>query len=313
MITTTATDLAAAKSDLPALMDALDLAGQRPGNHHGCRFCGDKTGLSVFQTEGGWRFRCHCCGVNGTIIDTTMLVNKCSAAEAIKNLGVAPAARTVRPTAPPTRKPDPVPVPDANRVFNLMQTGLTTVLEGRADRWLSKRGISAEWIAKTPILGFVERAVIQGWKRPVENAWVILVLDVDGTYRAVKLHRENVHDGPKALWAPFGIEPAEQPRHGYAALWPCPEWFPADAPLYITEGELKTAPLCSMGWAATSPTTGSGFKWTPAQAARFNRRRVTVVYDDDEAGHKFRDATMAALTPVANALRSVTLGTNYEG
>jgi len=195
-----------------------------------------------------------------------------------------------------------------------MSEALETVISGGADYWLKRRGIDREFIQRSPILGFMRQARFSQWRHTVENCWAILVQDPDEAPRGVKLHLENPPPGSsKSLWAPFGTQPTEKPRHMYATLWPCPEWLPPDEWLILCPGELKAAAFRTAGIAATSITAGESHKWTPGQVARFRGRKVMVIFDDDPAGHKFRDNTLEALSGLALELKSDTFGRKTIG
>jgi hypothetical protein len=200
-------------------------------------------------------------------------------------------------------------VPDKARLNRLFELAFLNVIEGRADKWLAKRGITRNVIEAAPNLGFIENAKIKEWKRPLVNAWLIRICRPDGQAVALKAHIENPKEGaPKNLWLPFGTQPAEKPRHGYSTFWPCPEWFPASEMLFICEGELKAAALLSCGKCSIAPTSGAGFKWQPWHVARLTCRRVCIVFDSDPAGEKFRNNTTAALRPIVSELRALTFG-----
>jgi hypothetical protein len=300
MITTTATDLAAAKSDLPALLAALDLTGQRPSNHHKCRFCGDRTGLSVYQTEAGWRFRCHCCGVNGTVIDALVLTDGLPAAEVCRRLAGSGATSYPRSTPRPALPTGPViPVPDRERL-DAYQCGCIGHLVERnpvAVKYAKRRGLDVDVLLRFCV-GFDPGR--QCWAFPIEHG---------GNIVATKLHREDPPpDVPKSGWATFGTLPPEKPKHGLATFFPVVEAFPKADPLFLFEGELKALAAICAGRAATAPTAGAGFTWRPWHLERLRGRRVAVVFDDDAAGLTFRDKTLAALQAIACELRAVTFG-----
>jgi hypothetical protein len=293
------------KHDLHALLNILGL--ERHGNHCACVFCSSDNAMSVFQGDDAWAFKCHSCGAAGDLITAVALIERCTRAEAFERLGIA----INRPIATIRARPDPAPpVPDRDRVQQLFEKALATVLEGRADRWLAKRGITAEFIGRHAILGFVERVAITDWKWQLVNAWIIRICTPNGDCVALKGHRE---DPPpkisKSCWLPFGTTPADKPRHGFATLWPPPEWPLAESEwLYLCPGELKAAAVLSAGRAATSITTGESFRWTPGAVQRLAGRRVCVVFDDDEAGHRFRDNTLKALAGHAADLKAITFG-----
>lgn len=299
--------LTEAKANLPALLDVLGLAGQRPSNHHRCRFCEDNTALSVYQGDAGWRFRCHRCGAAGSLVDAVVRVEGLTLAEVVER--IAGESGSPRPPAPPMPRRPKYPVLDRARADRLFEVAFRNILEGRAHEWLGKRAITREWVALCPNLGFILNAPIAGWRHPLVNTWLIRVCTADGECVALKGHRENPTKGvKKGCWLPFGTEPTEKPRHGHATLWPPPEWFDAAGIIYITEGELKAAAILSAGRNATSPTTGADFRWTPDLVQRFSGRRVCVVFDDDPAGLMFKQRTLIALHGSALELKAITFG-----
>lgn len=263
------------------------------------------------KSGGGWKASCpahedkHASMTIAAGDDGRALVTcwaGCQYEEIIRAVNLTSTASPFPRRPPKPRLPDPPPVPDRDRLIRFMTMAVENVLEGRADEWLKSRGISKSLIERVPTLGFVLEATVEGWSFPLRNSWAIMVQDPDGTPRAVKLHRENTK--AKGLWMPFGTEPADAPRHGYAALWPCPEFYPANETLYILPGELKAAAMRSAGFNATSITTGEAFTWTPEFVSRMSGRDLVLVYDDDPAGHKFKDKTISALENV----RAVTFG-----
>ena len=285
-----------------------------------------KPSLSLYLNEAGQcRWKDHAGFGQGSIVDARIAFCGMALAEAMRGNGAAPRRpRIVQPVTPAARPESPFPFPDCDRIQRFMEYAVNNALSGGADTWLKARGISREVVeggrvvsghhsligGKFPCLGFVTRATIPEWKRPIENAWAIFVQDPDQTYRGVKLHFEQLAKGaPKCLWLPFGTQPAEKPVHSYATLWPCPEWQIGDGWLYLTGGELKTASIISAGKMATSITTGeSSFHWTAKQIQRLAGRRVCICFDDDPTGHKFRDTTLAALRSAALELKTWTFG-----
>jgi hypothetical protein len=163
--------------------------------------------------------------------------------------------------------------------------------------------------------------------------------------RAAKLHIEDQEfrqqHGSKSRWACFGLpHPGNngQRRHAYQTLWPPPEWWfdeqderaaimefqggvtRAEAEresgwqktcLFLLPGELKALRWISAGEAATSITRGESMRaedWTPKQIARLRAHRLVIVHDNDEAGRKFRDETVKALSGHIEDLRTFTHG-----
>lgn len=252
----------------------------------------------------------------------------------------------VQASAPPP-EPIP-PVPDKALLDRILEHSLSAWgtwpdwnVSLDAVPFLAKRGILSE-VARAHGVGFMPWIRFKGWKRAMPNVWVIPIKDESGCVLALKLHRENAPKGrPKCLWAPLGTQPQGSPRHGWATLWPPPEmYFPNEQweeragflefhvglsrhaaehrahceiakalPwLYLLPGELKALAAIGAGHHATSPTAGESFKWTPGTVARLADRRVALVFDDDPAGHRFRDSAIQALRSHVAALKVLTLG-----
>lgn len=334
-------DLTALKSDLPGLLEALGL--ERAGDHCPCCHCGSRDALSVHHTESGWRFNCHACGTAGSVIDAVALADRCTPAEAIKRLA-GPSTPRRKSNAAPAPRPPPEPKPpkhDRARLDRFLAEARRTLRTDQEvqDRFMhGKRGLTLA-VCEALGLGFLPRVTFKEWPSwHLENCWAIPVAaDESGRPVAVKLHCETpAPKSPKSLWAPFGTEVdplTGKARHGFATLWPCPELgqfaerraiMEIDGKLsaedaqtkagadigfvYLTEGELKAAAVLTAGKDALSVTAGASFHWTPALLARLAGRRCCVVFDDDDAGHRFRDNALAALSGVALELRAVSFG-----
>ena len=281
------------KANLPELRNVLGIPGDRPSNHNVCIFCDSDSAMSV---QAGAYFRCHSCGMKGDLVDAVAALDRITKAEAIKRLTGTNWTPRRACRAPDLRAPEePIPPPiDRQRGQRIRERAFLDTILGKADRWLSKRGIVKTWLELYPVLACTDSGL-----------WTIAVVDpVEGHLLALKGHNECPQPGrQKAFWWPIGTEN----RHGYATLWPPPEWWP-DQVLYLTEGELKAAALQCAGYAAISPTTGASFKWTPGQQDRVRDRDLVLVYDDDDAGHIFRDNTLAILGPVVKRIRAITFG-----
>jgi hypothetical protein len=201
-------------------------------------------------------------------------------------------------------------VPDRERLARLVEHGIGNLDKPETAQFLNKRGFTAELCARYCV-GFMPWLRFTGWKRALPNVWTIPISDAVGRVLAVKLHRERPPEGcPKGLWAPFGTEPPDKPRHGWPSLWPAPETFGKSDVLYLLPGELKALAVLGTGRAATSPTAGEAGRWTPGLLARLAGRPIVIVFDDDDAGRRWRDATLAALKPLAVSLRAVSFGTD---
>ena len=251
-----------------------------------------------------------------------------------------PRGRFLASPVPHCREEPVLPIPDKARLTRLLDHAHKSLHDCKevTEKWLPRRGISLQ-TAEAYGLGFVQRVKFAGWAREVINSWVIPVTDGLGEVRAVKLHREEPEAGsPKGLWAPLGT--ARDPisgklRHGYATLYPPPEPYRADweeraavrefeaglardgaelfasgdCPwLYLCGGELKALAVVGAGHWATSVTTGESFTWTPGTTQRLANLRLCIVYDDDPAGHRFREASLVALQGVAADLKAITFG-----
>jgi hypothetical protein len=304
--------LDAAKHDGPALFAVLGI--ERHGNHRRCPFHDDKTpSMSVWHSKTGWRFKCHaggCIAANGgTIIDALMLQDGLTEAQAIQRLiggTYIPRSRRSAPTTPSEPLP---PVPNALAIANFTERAQQTLLTSPELQalWLTKRKLTLEAVMAHGV-GFLPEIKFEGW-RPIHNVWVLPICDAAGNVLAVKFHSENPSNGSKCSCAPFGTEPRGDPRHAWTTLWPAPENFDANEPLFLVPGELKALRCISIGRAATSITSGEGSRCTPALTDRLRNRDVVLVFDADPDGMKFRDKTVAALHPVVRSIRVGTHGT----
>jgi len=139
----------------------------------------------------------------------------------------------------------------------------------------------------------------------VFNSFVMPITDANGSVRAVKIHKQNPPPGElKAAWMPVG-----ESGHGYMTLWPEPESAERDQFLFVCPGELKALAVIGAGCEGTSITYGeNAHRWTPGAVARLKGRRIVVLFDDDAAGHEFRDRTVEALRCHVVELRVINLG-----
>lgn len=289
------TDLRTLKADMSVLLAELQLG--RQGHHGACIFCGSSDALSTWTGDDGACFHCKSCGTGGDVIRAVALKSKISNGAAIKLLTGEQYKPQSRPPITNKTISEPIPpTPNDAKLQAIFEQAFQSILDSRADDAIRRRGLSKPWLLRSPNLGYF----------PADQAWVIRVALPDGVAVALKLHRDRPQDGqPKSQWLRLGTLPADQPRHGFSCLWPPVEWYSAD-PLFIAEGELKAAALISAGFSATAPTTGSGFKWTPANIARVAGRHVVVVFDQDDAGNKFRLNTVVALTGAAKSIKEIT-------
>ena len=82
--------------------------------------------------------------------------------------------------------------------------------------------------------------------------------------------------------------------------------------LILTPGELKAFACIGAEFDATAPTAGESITWTKGLIRRLASRRVIILWDDDDAGRKFRDSTIEALRGHVADLREITLGRNGD-
>lgn len=82
-------------------------------------------------------------------------------------------------------------------------------------------------------------------------------------------------------------------------------------PIYIVEGEKDVETLKRLGMVATtSPTVNA---WKPEYTKYFKDAWVVILYDNDEAGEKYKDAILRDLTGTAYALKAVKTSTKEKG
>lgn len=234
------------------------------------------------------------------------------------------------------------PTPDNDRTAVLLRAATAYALNEHPDavRFADRRGIDLRSAATNWDVGFMPHVIFQDWAGPgIRNIWTIPVTDQFGGVVAVKLHREDPPEGAaKGFWAPLGTAPSDKPRHGFSTLWPDPDTAEMqerigirefhgnmsrteaeritrqESPiLYVLPGELKALSVLCAGRCATSVTAGEGHRWTPGQVQRLSGRHVVIVYDDDDAGHKFRDRSIEALADAVQSLKTITFGKKGTG
>lgn len=298
------------KTNLRLLLDVV-LADSLGANKK-CPLCGENK-MSVFQSADGYAVDCKrdSCTLAGDVLSAYQIIHRTTFVEAADKLQSPTAASysswmrqiaTRQPAALPTQ-----PVIDKERARRLFERSFEAILDGSADEAFARRRISKEWFLWHPILSFINSPLkIAGWSHPIVNCWLIRVCDVLGDCIGVKVHKEKPFEGPKTLWLPFGTIPPDAPKHGISTLWPPPEWFPGDD-IFVFEGELKAARALSVERASTSPTSGAGFTWPEHEVQRLAGKRVTIIYDNDEAGVKFKDRCTLALNVVAKSIETKTI------
>jgi len=233
------------------------------------------------------------------------------------------------------------PRPDSRRLDNLIAASVAHLAAHPELFGIgTKRGLTAEVCGRFQV-GHLPALTFREWgSRELCDTWILPILLPDGSdYCAIKLHSDNPGRAPKCGWAPFGTMPFEKPRHGMNTWFPHPAELlapvatghgpsvPSSAiraghpwevaagdgrEIYICPGELKALAIMSAGWPALSLTGGEAAKVTKEMIATFaplTGRRLVLLYDDDEAGQKWRDRMNIELSAVAESVHTRTFGT----
>ncbi len=254
------------KTELECLKDALNIYGE-VGNHHPCPFHDDSNGsLSIYFDGQSWKWKCHAgCGGGGLL-------------EALQRTGGSCDMKFAKSEAQIVSK---WPIPNSHNL---------SVHSCRP-------GISCDNIPVEVVQRNLSPEVLNHFGVKLYcGLFSIPISDPEGDIVAIKIHKHQAEPGRlKCYWSPIGTAPIEKPKHGVATLFPRPEIWNKLLKLYICPGELKALRLVSMGHQAVSPTSGESFRWPEDEVDRLQGFRTTVIYDNDEAGIKFRDKTMAAM------------------
>jgi hypothetical protein len=83
--------------------------------------------------------------------------------------------------------------------------------------------------------------------------------------------------------------------------------------LLLCPGELKAMACLSAGMLATSVTCGESGELTGAMRQVLAGRRIAVLFDDDDAGHRFREQCVRDLRHACPSLKTITLGRGPNG
>jgi len=81
---------------------------------------------------------------------------------------------------------------------------------------------------------------------------------------------------------------------------------PADASIFVVEGEKDADTLAAHGYVATTNPFGAG-KWRPQYNRHFSGRHVIIVPDNDEPGRRHAESVRMQLEPVAASVRLLSL------
>jgi hypothetical protein len=121
---------------------------------------------------------------------------------------------------------------------------------------------------------------------------------------------EKVRTDPKGF---FWRRPnAAKGRSGYRGLYKLPELLaaPADAWVFVVEGEKDVDRLTSLGLVATCSPDGAqagdpGRKWVPAYTQTLRGRKVAIIADRDEPGQIFARYVAEQINRVAREVRLI--------
>lgn len=256
------------KQDREALVCALKEAGAVFGGddaHIRCFHHDEKSGsLSIYNHNGVWRFKCHTCGVGGTVVDVIVKADGLDVSAAMK-------AAIERYAKPDTfiALPAPAMAPAPRYIFPTLDNLIDC--------------LSAKLVARC--------TRIDDYKNPASQL-VMLVLRFDNIGQPGK-HYRPAHPvgGGWAIGDPVGMLP----------LFNLPDLYsrPSEQ-VYVVEGEKAAAALMRAGYLATTSAHGakspSRSDWTPLAG-----RAVCIWPDNDDAGFHYRDEVrgiLGTLTPV---------------
>jgi hypothetical protein len=165
------------------------------------------------------------------------------------------------------------------------QTGIT-VRAGQLS-WLEKNGLKEQLPAPAPAK---PKAVP---KPKIEATYAYQDEDGKTLFEVVRFEpkdfRQRKPDG-KGGWI-WSVKDVRQVPYHLPQLLAAP-W---DKPVFIVEGEKDVMRLESLGLVATCNAGGAG-KWPEALNEHFEGRRVVILADNDEAGHKHADRVFCALS-----------------
>ena len=317
------------KSDRQLLLSELGL--EKEGTHCKCPFHEDRTGsMIVREVDGMWYWTCKAgCG-EGSFIDAFRMTHKLNTKnEALKEIekqfgmkfGVAD-----------KKQRDPIPpildLERAEKFIAFAHDKLLNDIDVQMKWMTEKRKIDLFTVEKFR-LGFVTNFKFTNWPNwNLPAAWVLPITNAasasnsNGALMGVKLHfeiRPDLRDvpggGPKSLWCPFSVVKDKEGRlinNGYPCLWPPvppvqdvwingakreQEW------MYVVPGELKALARIAANYRATSPTAGESQRLPDKEMTRLKGHRISIVFDGDEAGQKWRDAMIERCKPLAQELR----------
>lgn len=311
------------------------------GDHKTCPFHADGQGASgslrVKQDSksGVWLWKCYRgCG-SGSVIDAYKVAgkhrdNSAAIAAMEKELGLRFSKESKERSS--VNLPPIINIDAAEAFVQKAHKALMEDIDTQIEYVTNKRHIEM-YVVELYRIGFIKNYTFDYWRNwTMPAAWVLPITDRDGKLRCVKLHFEVRPDltnfktkttirngGPKCMFAPFGIKQDfdDKPRHSWMTLWPPPEDFPASCEVngqthqdwfYLCPGELKSLAHISIAQASSSMTGGEGAKLPPSESRRLTGRRLSLEYDNDDAGRKWKEQRVDDLKSVASEIEVRTLG-----
>jgi hypothetical protein len=286
-MTTTGGAPATSREDRDELLDRVDLAAllvelsgiDARGQQYPCPNPGhEQSGGTPPATIAGRLWKCHACDEGGSAIDAVMLAQGCEVREAFSWLRRFTNSPDDERGAqrPPARPPEAIPDEEQVRA------------------WADHLQSSGKLLKRL--------AEMKGW-----TPAALLSLGVGWDGHRVRL---PVRDADGRLANVLGYLPNGSPkmlalRGRSRDLFPSPETFALDAPVWLVEGEPDAISLASLGVPAVAVPGAGG--WRSEYASRFAGRDVVVCFDCDAAGRKLVAVVEAALASITNSLRVIDL------
>lgn len=248
-------NVATIKQSERLILEVLGL--QKSSNHAPCPFCRDSSGLSVYFLAAGnhWRYKCHKCGVGGSVFDALAKLSSLSFSEAktrcMEMLGLkSPQNGKQRFTSSNgvrqqsveevvKSSPKQEPELDFRKAEDFIKKCHNVLMnsDDLVERYMQrKRGIS-EAIAKRYRLGFIQHGRYPSRRKDKDGgaygdsmmlpaSWVLPLTDHEGNLKAVKLHHEimpTLSDGSKAKGKSRPVSGiCKTDVFDYNAFWPHP-------------------------------------------------------------------------------------------
>lgn len=299
------------KRSRACLVDAYAATGAKltgNANHNHCPICNDATGLSIFEHQGVWQWKCHSrCGEGGTVVDLISKTTGRPGPEVIKDL-LAKYGGTTNAAALAAMKSGVAGSRPVGRRFETIEQAQVALAE-TITRSARAKNLTARFAR-----GWCYRAA-----DGVPRLWALRfdLVDSAGARKGKEfrpLHWASARDlsggwregmGRWGQPKPDGGDPQEWP--GLCPLYRLPELLAAlkaepDVTCYVVEGEKCSDALAAKGLVVVTSICGSGSPkktdWSPLARAR----RVVLVPDVDapvggvRAGEKYMQSVAALLS-----------------